>query len=414
MDKTQRTIVDLHRLLDLIRVYSDEQKTTEAFRSVLSLSRPTVEVQLRKLEDADIITQGKTEPGKRYQIRPDVGYFLGISCGTEHLRAVICDLMLNPVPFGELRRRYGLSFDLNVDAVSPSDGSDTCFSCQTPTGFLKLQDLISDLVFRVLQCRNAGFPLMGIGFAVTGPVNYAKKRWVSAPRISSIVDVGIEDLIGNNNYEKLPDDVFLSIDNNAKATAVSEYQFLYQKNCGRHVGDIASLYVGSGVGLGMVMGRRLIRGTDNYAGEISNLIYNAPKLFDGGYAEDGDQLLTIEERLNQINNSTSNDIYPFLAFLINQISCFSGTERMILTGHSIEKTNVFLNAIRDKRTLFTSPITKHSCKIDAGRNDPSTAAIGAAIEAYFCMCAAKGEDDSLNSAEERTNLSTDISWLSSD
>ncbi len=420
----QQAIIECHKMLDLIRVFPNERLTVEALREAISLSRPTADKQIQQLLDNGVIKKNTPEqhekdkadnpnlPYKRLKINSSIAHFVGISCGSEHTRVVICDLSLKPLDYKTIEDDFGIHLD-DASSPVPSKKEELGYSFITPPSFLKLQKLISYIISSILGAKPKNesnkLNLMGIGFAVAGPVNYKQKAWLSAPRINDVINVSIADLTGHSNYCKIAGSVFFSIDNNAKATVVSEYQHLYENNAGNYCGDTAALYVGSGLGLGIVISNRLIRGTHNYAGEIGySILY-----------QNDHNTKTFEARHKEISenpqgpNYDLDELYQFLVCLVNNISCILSPQHIVLTGHSIEKKASFIESMRDRRSVYTSPATKHSCKIERGRDNANTAAIGAAIEAYFCMCQATPTilESPSSTHEDRTNLAFDISWI---
>lgn len=428
MKNLQRKIIENHKMLDMIRVSDNESATVEALRDVLGLSRPAADNMYKKLTGIyykEMTEKEREKEGfipdltevipvvENRKIVGDQAYFLGISCGSEHTRLVVCDLTLNPIPITRLEtddkiKAADIIRELKegsaAAAFEENEGGQTGLAFKTPAQFTDLQKLIGFIVrlFLDLKMSNSEFNLMGIGFAVAGPVNYAEGTWLSAPRLKNIIDVKIADLIGHGNYSALPDDVFLSIDNNSKATIISEYQALFSSKHGKYNRDTAVIYVGSGLGLAMVMDNNLVRGTNNYSGEIGHILF----------LQEGDGWHSFEERMPE--DTTSETFIKYLACMVNMVTCILGIEHIVLTGHSIEKNTTFLQQVQDLRSSFyTSPVTKHSSSVDAGRNDANTAAIGAAIEAYFCMCNYKKTDQVAppdDPRAQRTNLALDITW----
>lgn len=402
MDVYKEKIIQYHEVLDLVRV-GKNKLTVETLRDSLNMSRPAADKAVRELSNylGEDATNQKTS--NLVTINNNIAHFMGISCGSEHTRVVICNLALEPIERNRLVQDFGIDFSSagqECDETPEQSG----FSFKTPSSFLKLQELIKKIISIILNIRNEHFNLMGIGFAVAGPVNYDEGTWLYSSRITPICNTSIAELVGYENFDcLLKKGVFFSIDNNAKTTAISEYQALYENENGAIETDMATLYVGSGLGLGVILGNRLVRGTKNFAGEIGYATY----------AYTGDELITNEEYMKNAKLFSSKSIdceqkedFDFLVGLINTISCILGVDRVILTGHSIAKKDRFLQLMRDRKTIYTSFATKHSCRIEAGRSNVYTAAIGAAIESYFCMCAHNLDQDDNN----RINLAKEISW----
>ncbi len=392
MNEHIEKIIKYHEVLDLMRA-GQNKLTVETLRETLNMSRPAADKAVRELSNClgNNITKN------------DIAHFMGISCGSEHTRVVICNLALEPIKRDDLTQKYGIDFS---SAGQECDDAleESGFSFKTPDSFLKLQELIKKIVSIILDVKSETFHLMAIGFAVAGPVNYDEGTWLYSSRIKPICNTTIAELVGYENFDRLlKKDIFFSIDNNAKTTAISEYQALYKNANGTIETDTATLYVGSGLGLGVILGNRLVRGTKNFAGEIGHATY----------AYEEDRLITNENYMkdnhlfsSQIIDCEATQDFDFLVGLINTISCILGVDRVILTGHSIAKKDRFLQLMRDRKTIYTSYATQHSCRIEAGRSNVYTAAIGAAIEAYFCMCKYNPEHDD----DCRINLAKDISW----
>jgi predicted NBD/HSP70 family sugar kinase len=109
--------------------------------------------------------------------------------------------------------------------------------------------------------------VLGVGVGAAGLVNY---------------QTGVNILSANMGWENVPFQATLSdrlslpvvVDNNVKCMALGEAFF----GLGRNVGSLAFVYGRTGVGSGIVIGNRLLRGADLGAGEIGHMILRA----DGG------------------------------------------------------------------------------------------------------------------------------------
>jgi glucokinase-like ROK family protein len=103
--------------------------------------------------------------------------------------------------------------------------------------------------------------IVGVGVGAAGLVNYIS---------------GVNLLSANLGWENVPIRDLLAagvnlpvvVDNNVKAMALGEAFF----GGGRNVGSLAFVYGSTGVGSGIVIGNRLLRGADLGAGEIGHMI----------------------------------------------------------------------------------------------------------------------------------------------
>ena len=439
METLARKINAHHEMIDAIRIRKNTDCTVEQLRSTLGISRTTADKNYNALLENSIIKKND----RSSILCNNCAYFLGISIGSVNIRVILLGLDFEPVDLQVLNQYEHLKNLPNIEGFN----IDECGSCSYAfhakpqlkdnaesksedcanskneevaepsaiTVFDYIQRTVGDIVNLFLKQAEASltgnglpFPLMGIGFGVTGPVDYTNATWTSSPRIEAVHGITIRDLIRHTNMKLAKQlGIFFSIDNNAKSAIVSEYQYLMEKNHGAFNDDLALLYIGTGVGSAFVINKRLLRGRQNYSGELGHAFMpNADTKFE-----------TIEQSLSA--KDKYKDRIPYILHLLN---CIFGIDRFVLVGHSmfgyidssesgspserIHLRNSLLPHIMDRRMQFTVASTKQYCIADEGRGTPTTAAIGAAIEAYRCLC----EYDFENSSANRTNLAFDISW----
>ncbi|MBR2422806.1 MAG: ROK family protein [Oscillospiraceae bacterium] len=431
METLARKINAQHEMIDAIRMRKYTDCTVEHLRNTLSISRTTADKNYSALLDSNIIQKSD----RSSVLCNDCAYFLGISIGSVNIRAILLGLNFEPVDLEVLNRyeylkelpgisgfnveecgSYSYAFHAKPKAQKSTEPqSEDSAESSAVAVFSHIQHTVGDIVNLFLKQAEASrsgnghsFPLMGIGFGVTGPVDYANATWTSSPRIESAHGITIRDLIRHTNMELAKRlGIFFSFDNNAKAAIVSEYQNLMEKNHGAFNDDLALLYIGTGVGSAFVINKRLLRGRQNYSGELGHAFM----------PNTGTKLLTIEQLL-----CGECDYREQIPYILHMLNCVFGIDRFVLVGHSmfeyIDSTDSnnpnkrihlredLLPHLMDRRMQFTVSSTKQYCMAEEGRGTPTTAAIGAAIEAYRCLCRYDFESNSVN----RTNLAFDISW----
>lgn len=420
MDKLQSKLIEYYEMLDVIRVRKNTDFNVETLKSALRVSRTTADRFVNELLGEKIIRKNE----KRYIIDGDLAFFLGISIGSKHTRVHLIDLNFESLSRNIIKQYPCLSEieSFGEFVEDESDDNGFCFETLSIGGnsaFSQVQDLVAKIVAAFLQQAEQSrldnmshFPLAGIGIAVTGPVDYDEAIWCSAPEhLTKIKNISLPELIGYDNLRMAKSlGIFLSLDNNAKASMISEYQYLLEQNCGDFNEDIALLYIGSGIGSSAVLGKTLLRGSHNLSGEIGFL----PTLptctkNDKGELIQSELQETVDERIRKLHlPDTAEKIknyFCILTYLCNVINCILGIDRVILVGHSIRQHDEIIPALLEKRMEYTVASTQHFCKPEKGRGVGGTAAIGAAIEAYMSMC---HFNSSLS--EERINLAKDICW----
>jgi predicted NBD/HSP70 family sugar kinase len=207
---------------------------------VSGLSKPTVSLALANLERAGLVRlagQRTGVPGRSallYEVRPEAGFVLGLDIGLRYLRGAVADLA------GEVRARLSVA----VTATS------------VPGRVAELVRLADDL------CERAGISRASVTQTVIGSPG------VYDPQRNLMALTG--GLPGWDRPEALASlrDAFgpaLAIENDVDAAALAERALGH----GRDVDTFAFVHIGTGIGMGLVLGGRLHRGVHGVAGEIA-------------------------------------------------------------------------------------------------------------------------------------------------
>jgi predicted NBD/HSP70 family sugar kinase len=209
---------------------------------VSGLSKPTVSLALDNVERAGLVRiagQRTGMPGRSarlYEIRPDAGLILGLDIGHEYVRGAIADLS------GEIRARS------SVRARATS-----------------VRGRVAELVgLADLLCRDASVPRAAITQTVIGsPGVYDPRR--NAMKLTGGLRgwdrpaalAGLREAFGPS----------LVMENDTDASALAERALGH----GREVDNFALVHIGTGVGMGLMLGGQLLRGAHGVAGEIAFL-----------------------------------------------------------------------------------------------------------------------------------------------
>lgn len=415
---TINNIIQYHPMIDAIRNNGEADISIEKLRERLNIPRTAADKMFGSLIARDggqaIINRNE----RRIAILNNIAYFFGISIGSQNIRMVLLGLNFKPVSREEIRKKYSELAHIEqlslLNSNEMTDGFSYAYRVdETPEAnrWENIRATVSAAVSCLLRQIDAcvddrqKFPLMGIGLGVAGPVDFEAKQWCSAPRLTEVRNICLSDLIGYSNQKRLSElGIFTSLDNNSKTAMISEYQYLVEQNNGDFVDDVALIYIGSGIGSAAVIDGHLLRGKCNLSGELGHILvaYNDDatlerKILQEGQPESSAECAETEQRIKD----------AFLAYIptaINALNCILGIGKFILVGHNVAKCS-WINDLMDQRLRFTVPSTAQFCSYEEGRGAPSTAAIGAAIESYFCMCNYAG-----NEKEGRMNLATNISW----
>jgi predicted NBD/HSP70 family sugar kinase len=242
--------MDLTRATPPLLKHLNERTVLEAIRAAAPISRaeisrrvgiskPTVSLALRSLEDAGLVREASRGPdGPSYgalffEPVPDAAFVLGLDLGSRFLRGAVADLA------GQIRARQDVELR-GADA----DGA-----------------IAAIVALHAALIESARLPIEridGVVLGIPGVVETSGTLRLTTPYIG-----GLEGrAFGDELRRRLG--VTVTLDNDINLAAVGERW----AGVARGVDDFAFLSVGTGTGLGLVVGGELHRGNHGAAGEI--------------------------------------------------------------------------------------------------------------------------------------------------
>ncbi len=238
----QQLIRTMNEQLLLDHIRRAGQLSRADLARISSLSKPTVSGALANLERSGLVRASGTRTGMPgpaavlYEIRPEAGYVLGLDVGSRFLRGAISDLS------GAPRARSTVK-------VQASGGHGRV------TQLVQLAESL---------CAEVGIRLAEVTQTVLGSPG------VYDPRRDKLALAGA--LSGWEKPAVLTElraafGISLIMVNDVDAAALAERAYGH----GRNVDSFALVSVGTGIGMGLVLGGRLHRGAHGVAGEIGYL-----------------------------------------------------------------------------------------------------------------------------------------------
>jgi predicted NBD/HSP70 family sugar kinase len=244
-------MMDLTRATPPLLKHLNERTVLEAIRAGAPISRaeisrrvgiskPTVSLALRSLEHAGLVREASQGPeGPRYgavffEPVPDAAFILGLDLGSRFLRGAVADLA------GRIRARQ----DVEIGGADADGALDAIASLHA--------SLIDSAALQVERIDGAVLGIPGV-----------VERRSETLRLTQPHIAGLEGrAFGAEVHERIS--VPVTLDNDINLAAVGERW----AGVARGVDDFAFLSVGTGTGLGLVIGGELHRGTHGAAGEI--------------------------------------------------------------------------------------------------------------------------------------------------
>lgn len=160
----------------------------------------------------------------------------------------------------------------NVKFALISPNGEILYSNSTPTrsemGYEYTVNNIKQAISTLIKETNSNTKdIEGIGFGFPGQIDYKNGIVVNLPNISGWNNVHISEII------KKEFGIETKIDNDVRCAALGELKYGAGKRCE----NLICITVGTGIGSGIILNGKLIRGATNTAGEIGHI-----KLFPNG------------------------------------------------------------------------------------------------------------------------------------
>jgi predicted NBD/HSP70 family sugar kinase len=235
---------NLQIIHETIRLYGPISRADVARRT--QLTAQTISNLVRQLLDdglvleVDRLNSGRGAPGIRLAVNPDAAFSVGLDLDVDHLTAVLVDLS------GKVQQQI----DYDLSEPTPEEG--ITLMTETVRTLLDRQGLDPSRVW-------------GIGVGIPGPMVVSSGEFdtyeVSPRALRGWRSVRLAELL----HERLRLPVY--IENNATAAAVGEHWY----GAGRHVATFFYVYLGSGLGGGLVVQGHPFEGHSGNAGELGYL-----------------------------------------------------------------------------------------------------------------------------------------------
>ena len=224
-----------------------ESPTRNEIARFTGLSAVSVTAVLnRLLGSGTILRVGKTStrsgrPSSIYRVSPDLGYTVGVFFDAASFRVVALDPALHVL----CRQEYSLALSSNPEHHL------TDILCQ-----------VTDEVQRVIETETlAKRRLLALGITPPGMVDTEKGLWLHGLRVSGITHIALRELLEKKFS------VPVVVEDPARCIAWRERMRIE----GAAVEPLVLLYLGEGVGAGIVINGELYRGANGLAGEIGHM-----------------------------------------------------------------------------------------------------------------------------------------------
>lgn len=357
---------DFNRLsvLELIRIHAPITRVEIA--DLIGLTAPAVTNIVKALIDEGLVIETGRRSNQRGQppieldLKADSAFTVGLHLDRDVLTGVLVNLK------GEMLA----SVNHEIESPTPDEAISLLTDC-----FKKL----------ISQEKTSVGKILGVGLVTVGPLDLLNGHVNGPPNFPGWDDVPLRAQLAD--AIDLP--VFL--DNNATAAAIGEHWY----GTGQKYADFLYVYIGLGVGGGILMNGRIRRGTGLNAGEFGHMLI----AHDGTHLtlESYTSLLALRQCLGSAYTTPKQLLAklverdePLLTWLESSAAVMAQAvvsvdnlldlEAVIFGGRCpSELLSYYVGRVKVCTEQFKMPGRPHYAKLEVGRAGDDTAALGAAI-----------------------------------
>ncbi len=386
-----------------------------------------------------------------YEVKSTYGFFVGIAVGGSETKFSILSFDLKPIKELDCYVYFNPLFDslkkvCQYKSVNLEQGY-VCYNTpDIPTG---ISDLCNEILFNVIDFfkTSTDFDLLGIGVTFPGVFGNSLSedetfKMSFSPNLSRLVgtslielfDIRILNILDNNKISFI-------IGHDTEAVTVFEKESLYSSKTYyqyRNKKNISCIYLGIGLGMGIIIDNKLLHGSCNSVGEIGHLFppdlsfvnnnLTSKELEEKNEVEKKQQehphycycgvknclenqirtkVFNAYDQESYINNTSDDELLhlpehtyrykllkAYIMHLMNLMINILNLDVIVLSGrilNGIEPLKYEVDRLKLATGLSTS---SNSCKIIFGNSRADIVALGAATLSYFGIGFAKNNFES--------------------
>lgn len=403
-----------NKLINIIRCHPQISKSTLA--EYLKVSWPTVSSNIEALKKNDILS-----PSNTLLINPDFAHMIGISVGAAQTKLTIIDMNFSPIPSEKFCR---ILSDLNIFCDARNYMNENAKEItnyiffQTPDNLFELQTkldaIIADIIKLVQNQDQFHLNIISIGIAFTGAIDNVKKKIVKSHNLEYLSDKPLNTIIYPNRLDFFEQKgINIYIDNNSNTSVVAEKYNMYNPESTnykyRDKKNMLILYLGAGVGAGMIFNNSLYHGATNFVGELGHIeLPSYPgmnfKAVESSCSCGSSECLDYRIR-NDVFEMTKAEFSKLNSSLIKDYLMANPEKFEIFTYYIGKITNLLINLLNLDLIVFTGKFKEiadymwpllykyindnklsyiaNACELKSSSLGPTAPSIGVAICAYF-------------------------------
>lgn len=257
----------------------------KSFANQLKVSWPTVKGIMINLSKNNVISESPNDKKRKFRIKPEFGYSLGIAIGASQWKIVLIDYNFSTIDFNEDLEFIELKNAL-IERFGKSE-SDDCLCFNTPTTYTEIHDWCTDAINITIDFFSSllNINLLSVGISLPGIIDNNTQCIVFCPNIPDLRGVELKKLIRSDVWKRIVEhDIPIAFCHDATAATVFEKEHLYFENNPEReyasLPNIATIYMGSGLSSGYIINNTLVYGASGACGEIGHLDLRCASIHD--------------------------------------------------------------------------------------------------------------------------------------
>lgn len=325
-------------IIDAIRHTDSTDYKSVADR--VSFSWPTVKSTVDELIKEKVIEEIKSFEVKRFIPNNSFGYFLGLSIGATECKVVISSFDFEPINQNEHEKEFFKKFKRNLEVVLGKSLSKDILCFKTQSNDIEIQDMCSAIIETALNLfeKDDERDLLSVGISLPGIIDKNTGEISFCPNIPKFVAMPVSKIIRRDLFDRIKQhNISYHLCHDTVAATVYEKECLYKidnaERSNKDKANIATIYMGYGLGCGFVFNNSLMLGASGAVGETGHIpiLYSDLEIGEDLSDEQSNKELTDRSSYNWKDSSGNSYSEPNIDISLGKCACgnISCLERLI-------------------------------------------------------------------------------------
>ncbi len=270
-------LIEEHRyIIDTLRHIDTTDYKSIANQVVYSW--PTVKSTIDDLITRNVLLDSKDSKLQRFFPNGSFAYFLGVAVGATECKAVITRFNFESIGKNTDDSDLFLSFKKNLETVLGKSLSEEILCFKSMCDNVEVQDICSIIIETALDLfeHDATRNLVAIGVSLPGIIDKNNDEISFCPNIPKFVAMPTSKILRSDLRERIAKSkITYHLCHDTVAATVYEKEWLYNENNSERVNrdkpNMASIYMGYGLGCGFIFNNSLMLGASGAVGELGHI-----------------------------------------------------------------------------------------------------------------------------------------------